>query len=372
MPRMSFSTIYTRIESLTNVTSQRALIKDAIQWGLDELTDRDLPYLMTESFFTTVAPYETGTVTATNGSKTITGSGTTFTTAMVGRKIRVDSQQAYYRISAYVSATEVTLEAPYQGTTTSGATYSIYKDEYKLAADVDTYKVLRQIEDSISLGSIEASAFDIYNPTPFSEGLPRYEVLTGTKLDTYTTGTVSITVNLSALTGSGTSWLSVEGLSRGSRIVIGEYVYTVKSVDSDTAITIYEKASATASTSAYTVHLDNLIIMLKDIPDEAFNVYYRYQRMPFPLINDTDIPDLPEKYHYLLVLYGEATAWTTKDKEEAAKKFVLFNGKKRGMWARLSHVSDMRTYRRKSMDINDSWNVRGPRPPGDYGVPLEL
>src|SRR3990167_9112515 len=127
MPRLQFSTIYTRVESISNVTAQRALIKDAIQMGLDRATMQDLPYLMTEGFITTVAPYETGTVTVANGSKTVTGSGTTFTAAIVGRKIRIESENAYYRISAFVSTTEITLEVAYQGTTQSGADYSIYK-----------------------------------------------------------------------------------------------------------------------------------------------------------------------------------------------------------------------------------------------------
>src|SRR3990167_3310736 len=145
MPRMNFETIYTRVEELTNITSRRNLIKDAIQWGLDSITNHDLQYLMTEGFFTTVAPYETGTVTATAESTTITGSGTTFTAAMVGRKIRIGSDQAYYRIKTFTSTTEVILEAPYGGTTVSGETYSIYKDEYRLSPDLDIYKIKRQI-----------------------------------------------------------------------------------------------------------------------------------------------------------------------------------------------------------------------------------
>src|SRR3990172_4616784 len=195
MPRMQFSTIYRRVEAIRNVTSQRALIKDAIQMGLDRLTAIDLPYLNTEGFITTVAPYETGTVTATNGSKTITGSGTTFTAAMVGRKIRVEDENAYYRIAAFVSTTEVTLEAAYQGTRQSGADYSIYKDEYRLPADLDVYKVLRQIENSVAMVGIEPSAFDVYAPAPQSQGSPNFEILAGTKLDTSTTGTFSGSVN---------------------------------------------------------------------------------------------------------------------------------------------------------------------------------
>src|SRR3990167_8360090 len=337
MPRMNFSSIYAGVESITNITSQRTLIKDAIQWGLDELTSHDLDYLITEGFLTTVAPYETGTVTVTNGSKTVTGDSTVFTAAMVSRKIRVNGEEAYYRIAAFVSTTEVTLEAPYQGDTDSTLTYSIYKDEYRLNADVDVYKILRNIEDGSSLVSGEVSWFDIYNPTPSGEGTPRYEIFLGTKLDEYTTGTVTGTSGARVLTGSSTVWTGVEGLGKGTRITIGQ--------------------------NTYTIHLDNPIVLLNDIPDSAKNIYYRYQRIPFPLINDTDIPDLPEKYHNLLVIHGLAWAWMTKDKEESFKNFSIFNSKKNEMWSRISNISTSRIYSRRSMDERII-NFRGqPRPP---------
>ena len=372
MPRLNFSGIYSRVESISNITSQRTLIKDAIQWGLDQLATHDLGYLISEGFFTTVAPYETGTVTVTNGSTTVTGASTIFTSAMVGRKIRVNDEQAYYRIAAFVSTTEITLEAPYGGDTDSLLTYSIFKDEYRLNADVDVYKVLRQIEDGRSLVGGEVSAFDIYNPTPSGEGTPGYEIFVGTKLDTYMTGTLSGTSGQSTLTGSSTAWTSVQGLGIGTRITIGQYTYTVKSVDSATQITIYELLSTSPSASAYTIHLDNPIVQLSEIPDAAENIYYRYQRIPYPLINDTDIPDLPEKYHMLLVTAGLAWVWQTKDKEEAFRQFSLFNAMKREMWARIGNISTARTYRRKSMDDRGVTNMGQPIAPSNYGLPLEL
>jgi hypothetical protein len=373
MPRLQFSTIYSTVESITNVTNQRALVKNAIQWGLDELTSKDLPFLNDESFFTTIAPYTTGTVSATNGSKTITGSGTTFTVDMVGRKIRIDNQSAYYRIAAFVSTTEITLEAPYSGSTVSAKTYSVYKDEYRLSADVDTYKVLRQIEDNRALGSLDSTSFDFINPDPSHEGIPSFEILIGTKLDTYETGTVSGTVNNSVITGSGTVWTGVQGLSRGTRITVGSVVYTVKSVDSDTQVTIYEKIASTFSTSAYIISLDNLIVQLDAIPDDAQNIYYKYQRLAFPLINDQDIPDLPEQYHHLLVEHGLYWTWLTKDKVQAQSHFVIFERGKNAMWKRIGHPSSTRSYPRASQDsLYGSTLQNQPRPPRNYGVPLEL
>ena len=375
MPRLQFSTILTRVKAISNVTSQDALIKDAIQMGLDRATMADLPYLMTESFITTVAPYATGTVDVTNGSATITGNGTTWTAAMVGRKIRIADENAYYRIKTFSSATSIILENIYQGTTKTLAlgtnpTYSIYKDEYRLPADLDVYKVMRQIENSVAMEGVESSAFDIYEPTPQSQGSPSFEILVGTKLDTYTTGTISGSINTSTLTEVSTVWTSVEGLGKGSRITINTTVYTVKSVDSDTQITLYEKLSAAvAALTTYTIHLDNYIIQFYEIPDAAENIYFRYQRIPYPLINDEDIPDLPEKYHYILVTAGLIWAWMTKDKDEATKQEALFQSQVAQFWQRAGNISRSMTFPRKSQD-DIVYSRRGLNYPSGYNLPI--
>lgn len=68
----------------------------------------------------TASDYITGTVSAlTNGGFTVTGSGTTWTTLMVGRFIRITSDGYWYEISAFTSATSLTLKKAYQGTTIS-------------------------------------------------------------------------------------------------------------------------------------------------------------------------------------------------------------------------------------------------------------
>lgn len=71
--------------------------------------------------------YSTGTVTVTDGSQTVTGSGTTFTAKMVGQWFQVTdgTDENWYRVSAYTSATVLTIENYYQGTSGSGKTYRI-------------------------------------------------------------------------------------------------------------------------------------------------------------------------------------------------------------------------------------------------------
>lgn len=73
----------------------------------------------------TNADYVIGTVTATNNSTTLTGSGTTFTAGMVGRWFTSTTDGYWYRITSYTSATVLTLEEAFQGTTGAGLAYTI-------------------------------------------------------------------------------------------------------------------------------------------------------------------------------------------------------------------------------------------------------
>jgi hypothetical protein len=77
-----------------------------------------------------VPDYTTGTVALTQNSTKLTGSGTTFTSAMVGRWFSVTDttiagQGYWFRIAGYTSATVLTLSQAWQQATTSGATYRI-------------------------------------------------------------------------------------------------------------------------------------------------------------------------------------------------------------------------------------------------------
>jgi hypothetical protein len=87
--------------------------------------------LLTQSDFTA------GTVTATNGSQTITHSGTGFTQEMVGRGFKVtDGSDGYdYKIAGFTSSSVLTLEEPFVGYSSSGKTFKIgetfaYPSEY--------------------------------------------------------------------------------------------------------------------------------------------------------------------------------------------------------------------------------------------------
>lgn len=85
--------------------------------------------------FIAPAAYNTGTVTVTLNSTTVTGSGTTFTAAMVGRQFKVGTSSPIYTIAQYTSATSIELDLVYGGTTTAGASYIIYQSYFTVPSD---------------------------------------------------------------------------------------------------------------------------------------------------------------------------------------------------------------------------------------------
>lgn len=71
------------------------------------------------------ANYTTGTITATNGSRTVTGSGTTWNTLVdAGMLLQVGSERVYV-VEKIDSTTQLTLRDAYQGTTGGGKSYAL-------------------------------------------------------------------------------------------------------------------------------------------------------------------------------------------------------------------------------------------------------
>ena len=72
-----------------------------------------------------VADYTSGTVVVTQNSATVTGTDTTFTTAMIGRWFRGGDGGRWYKITSFTSTTVVTLETVFEETSISASTFVI-------------------------------------------------------------------------------------------------------------------------------------------------------------------------------------------------------------------------------------------------------
>lgn len=256
--------------------------------------------LYREGWLPLVPVYNTGTVTVTQGSRTITGSGTTWTSAMVGRKF-LGPNGEYYKIASFVSTTSLILTEQYQGSTASGGIYQIWKDEYLLYPDV--YSIIdfvnyidpaQMTEDTNKHGRmIYPRSTTNATPTCFSV-IGRQRVVVA-----YATGTVSIAVGGRTLTGVGTSWF--DNVQPGFEVTMGSYTYHVDTVDSDTQITIHEYAVAVASGATYSATGRNALKVRFLQPSSQTIVGYGYYSKVYPLVNDSDEDWLIELYPHLII-----------------------------------------------------------------------
>jgi hypothetical protein len=87
----------------------------------------DMPYvafLQDRLFFAGMVHYTEGTVATTAGSTTITGTGTSWLSTMVGRRIYIAGENVGYTITGFTSTTQVTIDLP-AANTSSGLAYAI-------------------------------------------------------------------------------------------------------------------------------------------------------------------------------------------------------------------------------------------------------
>jgi hypothetical protein len=121
-----------------------------------------------------------GTITLTQNSNKVTGSGTSFTAAMVGRWLEVTDttvpgQGYFYRIMHYTSATQIEFDSLWQGTTTSGIssyrigeTPEIPEDLHMYLVDGITGGYLKDVRKDIANGQAFLNSFwtgDLTNPS---------------------------------------------------------------------------------------------------------------------------------------------------------------------------------------------------------------
>ncbi len=111
-------------------------ILDRVEWKRTEA----------ESIIQVPASYATGTVTATLGSASIVGVGTTWTAAMTGRMIRVGDLSEYYQFT-FVDVTHGTLDRTWEHPDTADSAYRIDQAVYLLPNDCRIVKAVRGLHD---------------------------------------------------------------------------------------------------------------------------------------------------------------------------------------------------------------------------------
>lgn len=289
----------------------------------------DWEHLRRSGELETIPNYTTGTVSVTNGSFTVNGSGTVWTSAMEGRYFQSQGGTVWYRISKVQSNTQLTLLSPYLDLTASAQTYSIWKRFYYLYSEV--HRILEfgswirtgdlvdrpatytsDVQENISTAG-EPVTFSPYGADPFERS--------------YTdSGTVTLTNNSNLLSGAGTTFLG--NAEPGDILQVGSTYFRVKRVESDTAIRLTTSAISDLPGSTYSISKDNPIgIQLYFAANASYLFPFTYSKRVYDMVNDNDRPELPEDFDMAILDGAEAsrlrelndTRWINKLQEYKAR-----------------------------------------------------
>lgn len=133
-----------------------------------------------------MAQYKTGTVSVTNGSQTVSGSGTSWSSEIAAGDIfTVQGDNAWYEVASVDSNTQITLSANYAGTTGTGKVYAVTRDfttrlglPYPQKGDIETASLIkRAFEEIDSNASLATSNFSaMAAPTVNDDSADGYDV----------------------------------------------------------------------------------------------------------------------------------------------------------------------------------------------------
>lgn len=132
-------------------------------------------FAKTDGVITTIAPKSSGTVTTTASGSTLTGTNTSWDTVNdVGSFIKVGGNA--YEITAVASSTAITIDPAYISSGTSGLTYSLYKNRYTLATNVQYVTTMHSAWPMFERSQLEINMLD---PLRDSSGTPLFYMYRG-------------------------------------------------------------------------------------------------------------------------------------------------------------------------------------------------
>ena len=141
-----FTDLQNRVRDATSVTATETIAKRHINIALLDMHigfAEKMPWAERTAVLVTQPKYTTGTVTVTQGSVTLTGTSTLWTTvnafnvanARAGGKLVINGTAEVYTVSSVGGAGTITLGNRYVGSDVTDGSYVYFEDEYALAAD---------------------------------------------------------------------------------------------------------------------------------------------------------------------------------------------------------------------------------------------
>lgn len=263
--------------------------------------------------------YETGTATITKGSCTVTLAGASVSADFKGRYFSSSRSSVQYEI-ADVSGNDLTLKSEVAEDSGGGLKFSIFKKWYRLPSDIRV--VLPDYEKNEMPTNIEVHGYDEY----WSE---------------YSIGNVSFTKNSKTATFTGGSAL-LGNVYPGDMIDAGKPLYRIRTVDSDTQITMVNKSKETFS-SEFTIKSDSpykgFLVGVSNSTEKQI-LRFPYIRCLYPMISDFDDTELPPDFDRCILDFAKseimrmnnATGWEQEFNMAQRRLQKLENDNKDLVW----------------------------------------
>lgn len=254
-----------------------------------------------EGWIPLVPLYNTGTITVTLGSNTVTGLTTIWSSSFNSMKMLLPDG-SYYKIASVLSSTSLVLTQPYQGPNQAGGSYNIWQDEYALYPEVLSIGGFLDYQLQATMDESYPRNMKRSYPVPVNTELPTVYTVIGRQNKTinYIAGSLSGAINDSYLVGVGTSWLA--NIQPGYEFIIGTNVYHVRRILSDTSIELYQQLSVAVSPgTTYTARGKNAVIVRFREPTSQKVVHYWYWAKDYPFVNDNDEDWVAEIYSEVIL-----------------------------------------------------------------------
>lgn len=308
-------------------TDKKTLIKDWINNAREKISQEvKLPNLIKEKIIPTIARYTTGTVSITEGTTTITGVGTTFTQAMVGRSIRIGTDLTIYTIKSFTNTATIDIDQPKLGGDASGDTFTIFQDKYALPDNCGRILTVKRLPNARELTKILTEEFVRRWPDILTSaaGDPNWYRLYGndvikepiTGANTADTSTSTTQIIDSALSGTYAEYYDGYYVYNSTR---GETRKVIAFDVSTTTLTLESAITGQVAGDSYTLSRPVKNIGIYPVPSSAIAIYVQYIEPIAKLVNDNEFSvELPEEYDQIDVLGAIAEA--SKFDEEVQKR----------------------------------------------------
>lgn len=303
--------------------------------------------------FDTEEEYETGTVTATNASKTVTGASTVWiaTAALeVGRRMQIQGSTQSYIIDAIASNTSLTLNKNYDGTTGASKTYTVYgKEEYNLPIQAGRVAFLWHEGFGYPYVMRYVPSFEFYHggyslndsdvPTLYKlwgEDDVRQQPLEASvmRVASSAAADTSIAIVVFGIVGGYPDFESIStNASDGTTAVSGSKSFTsvervVKTASTTGRVTV-DANSANVTVATLPVGNATDAIQYKKIrvypfPNGVFPINVWYYKDPWRLVNNNDVHELGKDFDEAIILLCVAKLKAENSQAEAAAWFEMY------------------------------------------------